>query len=91
MFIIVRFERFDIGCQTESSFEVEISSEGKQKICNENRAELLNGLKSDRQMKIIFKFERKASHLIESFRARYMQHLRQNYDSELVLEESNGT
>ena len=91
MFISLRFESFDIGCQTESSFEVEISSAGKRKICNENRAELLTGLKSDRQMKIIFKFERKASHLLESFRARYMQQVRQEYDSELVSEESNGT
>ena len=91
-YILLNFETFDIGCQSGSVLGIETSTIQQREICNKNRAEMLRGLKADGTlMKITFKFERRVSCLIEGFGARYTQLELQNFESEFVSKEANGT
>ena len=91
-YLMLQFETFDVGCHTDSALEIETSPTEKLGFCNNNKAEVLRGLKTDGEdMKITFQFARKASYLIEGFGARYMQLSRQPFEAELVSEEASGT
>ena len=88
-YINLRLISFDIGCNTNSIFEIHMDDYNKHVFCNSIKP--LGDIRSLKQnMKIVYTFGRALSFLREGFEAQYSLQSRQDTTSGLISEESIG-
>ena len=88
-YIFLRFNTFDIGCQSGSDLTVMLSSTETLHLCNQNKP--VFGLKSTGNLlTITFTFEKRANRLLEGFGAIYTKQYKLDMSEGLLSEVETG-
>ena len=87
--IFLKFNEFDIGCQSGSMFTLVLSLRETVHLCNQNKP--VFGLKSSSKLLTIsFTYQMMAERLVEGFGAAYTKHFKLDKSEELISEEETG-